>query len=125
MVTFAAIQIQNPPNPSNVFSNKTVRKLVRSGSPYAARTCAEEEEEDENAENPCKHWGFRHSLRSVSVRYFLLKSGVRKKLENRLPATAREFESHTLRHMRQCPNTEVRYLFVHGVPGIVCKKESN
>lgn len=49
-----------------------------------ARTYAEEG--NKNAENPCKHWGFRHSVRSVIVRYFLLKAWVRKKLENRLPS---------------------------------------
>ena len=85
----AAIQSPNQSNLSNVFSNKTVRKPVRSESPYAARVLAEEG--NENAENPCKYWGFRHSVRSVIVRYFLLKSWVRKKLENRLGATPKGF----------------------------------
>ena len=43
--------------------------------------------------------GFQRFLSSDIFDYFSLMSDFSKSLENRLPATARGFESHTLRHL--------------------------
>ena len=59
--------------------------------------------------------GFQRFLSSDIFDYFAVMSEISKSLENRLPSRAREFESHTLRHLPWNSHEFQGFFFVYCV----------